>query len=149
MKAKEAQEERAHGLHHKCLCVSRGGLEDGGRGRWHSTYMPHIATRVVAKRREVTKGARAMEPAKTRCESIHAVARSGFSLLSVLTSGAMLAGGRGVKQGFFSSSGDLMTQGRRTDPAKVMMEKAMRERLPTRPMSPSVSFDSRAVCGAS
>lgn len=90
-----------------------------------------------------------MEPAKTRCESIHAVARSGFSLLSVLTSGAMLAGGRGVKQGFFSSSGDLMTQGRRTDPAKVMMEKAMRERLPTRPMSPSVSFDSRAVCGAS
>lgn len=114
-----------------------------------STYMPQMATRVVAKRREVTNGARAMEAAKTRCESIQAVARSGFALLRVVTSGAMLGGGRGVKRAFCSSSGDRMSQGRRTEPAKVMMEKAMSERLPTRPMSPSVSLDSRAVWGAS
>ena len=136
------------------VCIARSASQRWwlvGRGRvvGTGTYIPQIATRVVAKRREVTKGARAMELAKTRCESIQAVARSGFMLPRVLTSGAMLAGGRGVKHGFFSSSGDLMTQGRRTEPAKVMMEKAMRERLPTRPMSPSVSLDSRAVCGAS
>lgn len=111
--------------------------------------MPQSATRVVAKRREVTKGARAMEPAKTRCESIQAVARSGLSPLRAVTSGAMLGGGRGVKQGFWSSSGDRMTQGRSTEPAKVTMEKAISERLPTRPMSPSVSLEARAVCGAS
>ena len=89
-----------------------------------------------------------MDPAKIRCEIIQAVARSGFNLLNAFKIGAMLAGGRGVKHGF-SPSGDFTAQGKRTEPANVMMENATSAWLPTRPMSPSVSLDSRAVSGAS
>jgi len=110
--------------------------------------MPQIETSIVGNRSDVTKGARAIEPAKIRCEIIQAVTRSGLNLLIVFTIGAMLGGGRGVKPGF-SSSRDLTTHGSSTDPAKVMMEKTMRERLPTRPISPRVSLDSWAVFGAS
>ncbi len=119
------------------------------RGAECETYIPQIETNIVANRRDLTNGAKDIDAAKMRCEINQAVARSGLSLLNAFRRGAMLAGGRGVKQGFFSSSGDLTTQGKRTDPANVMIEKAMRARLPTRPMSPRVSLDWRAVSGAS
>lgn len=143
MKAKGAQEASAHGLW-KGYCQT---FREMGRKR-DDTYMPHIETSVVANRSEVTNGARAIEPAKMRWEIIHAVMRSGLYSLIFVTIGAMLGGGRGVKPGF-SSSGERTTHGSSTDPAKVMMEKTMRERLPIRPISPRASLDSCAVFGAS
>ena len=66
----------------------------------------------------------------------------------VVTKGAMLGGGRGVKPGF-SSSGDLTIHGRRTEPTNVTIENTTRERLPMRPISPRASEDSCAVLVAS
>lgn len=112
------------------------------------TYIPHNETRIVAKRTERTNGASIIAPANTKCENIQAVRRSGLYLFMVLTKGAILGGGRGVKPGF-SSSGDLTIHGKRTEPSKVTIEKTTSERLPMRPMSPKASEDSCADLGAS
>lgn len=103
---------------------------------------------MVAKRTERTNGASIIAPANIKCENIQAVRRSGLYLFMVVTNGAILGGGRGVKPGF-SSSGDLTIHGRRTEPTKVTIEKTTRERLPMRPMSPKASEDSCTVLGAS
>jgi len=113
----------------------------GGRGGWRrGTYIPHTETRMVAMRRDLTNGARHMAEAKMRWLYIQAVRRSGLYLLIVATNGAILGGGLGVNPRF-SLSGDLTTQGRRTEPTKVMTENITREKEPMRPTSPRVSVE--------
>ena len=73
--------------------------------------------------------------------------RSGLRLCIVVRKDARIGGGRGVNFRF-SSSGDVMTQGRRTEPAKVTMEKMTRDRLPMRPISPSLSVEFLRSSGA-
>ena len=107
--------------------------------------IPQIDTRTVAMCRERTKGARNMAPAKIRWLSIHDVRRSGLDPCKNFASGAIAAGGRGVKlrcPGLASLSGDLTTNGRKMEPIKVTMEKIRRESEPIRPMSPRASDDS-------
>lgn len=89
-----------------------------------------------------------MEAAKIRCDIVHAVSKVGFRFDTWLTIGAMLAGGLGVKLGC-SSSGDLTSQGRTRDPAKVTTENMIRDMLPTRPMFPSMSLEFLISGGAS
>ena len=88
-----------------------------------------------------------MAPAKMRWLSIHAVSRSGLHFLNVMMSFARLGGGRGVKVSF-SSSGEVTTQGRRTEPANVTMENTMRLKLLMRPISPRISADCLTLSGA-
>jgi hypothetical protein len=113
-----------------------------------STHIPHIATRTVAPYSEVTNGASIMDPAKMQCEIVHAVSRVGLYFSTSITIGAILAGGRGVKSGF-SSSGGLTIHGSMTEPANVIVEKAIRDMLPIRPTWPRVSSASLAAAGAS
>ena len=115
MKAKGAQQARAQG-------------------------MPHTETRMVAMRRERTKGARHIEPANIKWLHCQAVRRSGLFLWRYAMNGGRLAGGRGVKFLAGPSVGDWTTQGRRIEAMKVMMEKTTREREPTRPTSPRASL---------
>lgn len=96
------------------------------------THIPQVATMMVAKRREVTNGASIIDAAKIRCENVHAVRRVGLYFSTCSTTGARLAGGRGVNSGF-SRSGGLTTQGKMMDPAKVTSENTIRAMLPTRP----------------
>src|SRR5215469_12243860 len=91
--------------------------------------MPHIATMMVAARKDVTNGAITIEPAKMRCEQVHAVKRVGLYLSTSRRNRAMLAGGRGVNSGD-SCSGDSTNHGIMTEPATVMTEKASKDKLP-------------------
>lgn len=102
---------------------------------------------MVANRREVTNGAKIMDAAKIKCENVHAVRSVGLYFSSCSTTGARLAGGRGVNSGF-SCSGALTIQGRTMDPAKVTMENTIKAMLPTRPTWPRVSGWSLASAGA-
>ncbi len=119
MKAKGAQQARAQGT-------------------------PQMETMMAAICRERTKGARHIAPAKMRWLHCQAVRRSGLYLSMISSRGVSLGGPRGVKRRR-SLVGDWTTNGRRTELAKVMMEKTTRERDPTRPMSPRVSLDSEAL----
>ena len=95
--------------------------------------MPHIATMMVAARKDVTNGAIAIEPAKMRCEKVHAVKRVSLYLSTSIRNRAMPAGGRGVNSGD-SCSGDLTSHGIMIEPAKVITEKAIKDKLPIRPI---------------
>ena len=79
---------------------------------------------------------------------VHAVKRLGLRSMNLLTIGAMLSGGLGVKPGF-SSSGDLTIQGKVIDPMNVTIEKTINDILPIRPMSDKRSFESLTSGGAS
>lgn len=119
MKAKGAQQARAQGI-------------------------PQMETMMVAICKERTKGAKHIAPAKIRCDHCQAVRRSGLFLFRVSIRGARVGGPRGVNLRR-SWSGDWTTKGRRTEPAKVMIEKTTRERDPTRPTSPRVSLEADAL----
>ena len=109
--------------------------------------MPHIETRTVANCNDLTKGARDIAPAKIRWLTSQVVRRSGFILCTAARKEARIGGGRGVKVRF-SSSGDVTTHGNSTDPAKVTIEKITREKLPIRPISPSLSVEVLICSGA-
>ena len=109
-----------------------------------NTNIPHMETMMVAIFNDRTKGAKDIAAAKIRWLIIHAVVRSGLISCSFLTKGAMQCGGRGVNA-FFSFSGDLTSQGSRSEPANVMIEKTTSESDPTRPMSPRVSLESSTL----
>lgn len=81
-----------------------------------------------------------MEPAKMRCDTVQAVNKLGLRSTTVLTIGAILAGGLGVKSGF-SSSGDLTIHGSVIEPMNVTMENTINDILPTRPISVSGSLE--------
>lgn len=135
-----AQQASAHGLYD----ISRSSLQCVLEG----THIPQTATRTVAKRSDVTNGANTIDPAKMRCATVHAVNKLGLRSTTVLTMGAMLAGGLGVKSGF-SSSGDLTIHGSVMEPTKVTMENTINDMLPTRPISDSGSLDCLTSGGAS
>lgn len=113
-----------------------------------ATHIPHTATRVVAKRSDVTNGAKIIDPANIRCATVQAVNRLGLRSTTVLTIGAILAGGLGVKSGL-SSSGDLTIHGSAIEPINVTMENTINDMLPTRPISDSGSLDCLISGGAS
>lgn len=110
--------------------------------------IPQIATSKVAERRDRARGAKIMVAANMRCDINHAVCRSGRTLVILFRTAATPGGGRGVKVGFLLSGGRT-PKGRRTELTNVIQEKMTRERLPRRPTSPRVSFDSAASLGAS
>ena len=105
----------------------KGAQQDNAQG------MPHIATMTVAARRDVTNGAIAIEPAKMRCEHVHAVKRVGLYFSTSRSNRAMLTGGRGVNSGD-SCSEDSTSHGIMTELAKVITEKATKDKLPIRPI---------------
>lgn len=84
-----------------------------------------------------------------RCPNVHAVSRLGLPL-NMFTMGFNAGGGRGVNPGFLLSSGDLTSQGKETEPMKVMIEKTMSDMLPILPIVDKVSLaDSLLSAGAS
>jgi hypothetical protein len=97
-----------------------------------NTYMPQTPMMRVALRRDVTKGARTMEPANTPCETVHAVRREGLNFSMLSANEASLAGGRAVKRGS-ASSGLLTTKGSKTDMMNVIIEKPIKANEPMRP----------------
>jgi len=105
--------------------------------------MPQTETMMVAMRRERTKGAKHIAPAKMRWLSCQAVRRSGLCLLREVRRGVRVGGPRGVKRRGVGS-GDWTMKGRRTEPRKVIMEKTTRQREPMRPTSPRVSLEAEA-----
>lgn len=104
-------------------------------------------TRTVAMWRDLTNGVSPIANAKIRWLYIQAVTRSGLYFAMVVTSGAIVGGGRGVNRPL-SKSGDFTSQGSVTEAVSVMMEKMTREREPTRPTSPSLSVDSEVEASA-
>lgn len=112
------------------------------------TYNPHNPTITVAPCNDRTNGAINIDPAKITCEHVHAVSKLGLYFSNSKTSGAMLAGGRGVNSAV-SAAGFLTNHGSMTDITKVMTEKPMKARLPVRPTSPVRSPDCFTERGAS
>jgi hypothetical protein len=103
----------------------------------------------VALLKLLTNGAKIMEPANKQCEIVHAVSSEGLYFSNSVTMPAMLFGGRGVKLGVVSSSGDFTKKGSSTDMTKVMMLKAMRAMEPIRPTLPVKSPAALTSAGAS
>jgi hypothetical protein len=67
--------------------------------RGKMTDTPQAATIRVALRRDWTKGAMIIEPAKIQWDAVHAVSSEGLYFSTSITNDAMLAGGRGVNPG--------------------------------------------------
>jgi hypothetical protein len=100
--------------------------------------IPHTATRKVANAREWARGAKIIVAANMICEINQAVWRSGRNAVTALRAAAMPGGGRGVNRVRLVSGGWIQN-GKRTELKKVMDEKTVNDRLPTRPTSPSIS----------
>ena len=130
-----AQQESAHGLPFKISTREPQAVTPTAK-----THMPQIATMMLANMTDRTKGAKNMEAAKTKCDATQAVSRSGLYRPIRVRIGAMLAGGRGVNVRL-SSSGGRTIHGPKTEAARETMEKIIKDKLPTRPMSPRVSLD--------
>ena len=97
----------------------------------------------VAVLKTRTKGASSMVMLKRRCETCQTWLRSGFVCGRKVAIGAKLdvkalrkAGGRGVKVvvGVDGESGDCMKRGRIREDKRVIIENAVREREPMRPI---------------
>ena len=101
--------------------------------------IPQMATRKVATARERANGAKIMVAANMQWEINQATCRSGRMEVILFRKAAMPGGGRGVKRVRLLSGG-LTQNGRTIELMNVMEENTTRERLPTRPTSPRMSF---------
>lgn len=110
--------------------------------------IPQRATRKVAKARDRASGAKIIVAANMTCEISHVIWRSGRIAVIFLSSAAIPGGGRGVNLGRLLSGG-WTQKGKRTDAMNVMDEKTTRDKLPTRPTSPSMSLGCVASLGTS
>lgn len=113
------------------------------------TYTPQTAIISVAARRLLTNGAKIMELANRQCDIVHAVSNEGLYFSTPDTMPAKFFGGRGVKLGPLSSSGDFTKNGSNTDITNVIMLKQMRAWEPMRPTFPVRSPAALTSAGAS
>jgi hypothetical protein len=105
------------------LCESAKSYHKGCAG---ATYTPQTAMISVAARKLLTNGAKIMELANRQWAIVHAVSKEGLYFSSPDKAPAKCFGGRGVKLGPLSSSGDFTKNGSITDITNVMMLKQMR-----------------------
>ena len=105
--------------------------------------MPDRVTTVLARPREVTKGAKRLAPAKMRWETNQAVRSDGLRSLkylrAVITKDGMDDFLDFRSFGSRSESGERINGGRMTEATKDTIEKRIRENDPIRPIAPSLS----------